>query len=211
MLLHGNHLVHPQICNMENLTNEFFEKLKAAHPDATERFFDFLNYYVEDTNFEPLTRLGFYAMPLDYQLGIINRFSSNLLSGESFDIWSSKERIENLFKLVEDELEYVVNDNIEHLEITDLSGKVALSVPFLQFKINDEQQFAAIAIDFDKHKCELGDETIDVVRRGKLSEQGSVFASQIKNSLKSYGWDYKKYPNPEIVIIQKKKGRIITL
>lgn len=82
-------------------------------------------------------------------------------------------------------------------------AKGIINVPYRQYQLNDEQQFAVIAIDF-KDGIELGEhEGINYDQIGKLEEQGFIFQQQIHNSLLSESWDFEKYPNPEVVLITK--------
>ena len=96
---------------------------------------------------------------------------------------------------------------MEMLTIPHTSGKETI-VPYCQFVLNEDQQFACIAIDFDKYGgwksffCE--NEYVEYAYRGKLSQQGGIFESQVINSLKVEGWDFEKNPDPEIIIITKK-------
>ena len=69
--------------------------------------------------------------------------------------------------------------------------------------MNDNQQFAVIAIDFSKG-VGLGEhDGIDYVQMGKLEDQHFIFQSQVINSMRIDEWDFDTYPNPEIVLITK--------
>lgn len=78
-----------------------------------------------------------------------------------------------------------------------------ITIPFCQYQINDRQQFVVLAINFDKQIFSLGDhDGIEYTRMGKLNEQSTIFELQVINSLRIDQWDFDKYPNPEIVLIQ---------
>lgn len=81
--------------------------------------------------------------------------------------------------------------------------KGLLKVPYRQYTLNEDQQFAVIAIDFSEG-VELGEhDGIKYDQMGKLEEQNFIFNQQIINSLELQEWDFDNYPNPEIVLISK--------
>lgn len=82
-----------------------------------------------------------------------------------------------------------------------LKGK--LKIPYRQYQMNEERQFAVIAIDFSDG-IELGNyDGIEYLQMGKLEDQHVIFQSQVFNSLRIDEWDFEKFPNPEIVLITK--------
>jgi len=98
----------------------------------------------------------------------------------------------------------------EKAEVTDnnfleldhpVKGKI--KVPARQYIMNEHQQFAVIAVDFSEGIELDGHVGFVYDCLGKLENQQIIFNSQIVNSLMNDEWDFEKYPNPEIVIINQ--------
>jgi hypothetical protein len=86
-----------------------------------------------------------------------------------------------------------------------LPGGIIKKVAYRQYVLNNSQQFAVIAADFDSGIIELGAHSgIEYFNAGKLRDQSVIFQHQIVNSLTMDAWDFEENPNPEIVIITKK-------
>lgn len=84
--------------------------------------------------------------------------------------------------------------------------KGLLKVPYRQYVLNKEQQFAVIAIDFS-YGVELGEhDGIEYKQMGKLAQQNLIFNRRIINSLTIEEWDFDNYPNPEIVLMTTVKN-----
>jgi hypothetical protein len=80
-------------------------------------------------------------------------------------------------------------------------------VPYAQFVLSDKQQVAILGVDLNQYPNEkLGVMDIPncrVEKIGKIGEIKSEFAIQLMNLLASAGWNYKRYTNPEILIITR--------
>jgi hypothetical protein len=96
-------------------------------------------------------------------------------------------------------------NNADCLYLKDPSGK-GRHVPYRQYVLNENQQFAVIALDFEDlgGVVEIKDHPgIESQHIGKLSEQNFIFSQQIKNSLLIDDWDFEQYPDPEVLLLTK--------
>ena len=77
--------------------------------------------------------------------------------------------------------------------------------PHIQFVLNANQNIEVYGIDFSQYggmKLEAPG-YMKLERLGKLKEQSTILRFQIINSLNNENWNFIKYPNPEIVLINK--------
>ncbi|MFM9952382.1 MAG: hypothetical protein ACKV1O_30915 [Saprospiraceae bacterium] len=83
-----------------------------------------------------------------------------------------------------------------------------IEIPYCQFELNPDQQFAVVATDFHNYGGfeNVIVETHEVLPEylGKLSEQNFVFEQRTICSLALEDWDFEKYPDPEIVLLNRK-------
>lgn len=104
---------------------------------------------------------------------------------------------------------------VDYMPIQRKEGEL-IHVAFLQFVLNHYQQFVCLGINFDDYPDGFvfneGFPHVKVELVGKLSEQGMINMNRIQQSLFENGWDYERYPDPEILLLtdmKKKSGQII--
>ncbi len=97
---------------------------------------------------------------------------------------------------------------MNYLELKDNQNNVIDKWPYEQYELNEHQQFVCIGGDFSKYGGveKILDSHLEVHAQpiGKVSEQNFIFASQIRNSLVLNGWDFKIYPDPEVILLTRK-------
>jgi hypothetical protein len=93
-------------------------------------------------------------------------------------------------------------------EIKNADGSID-EVPCCLFQMNDQQICYVIGCDFTAlgsvdHIVSRQSPDWESVMMGKLDEQNFIFKQQLINSLCIQEWDFKSYPNPEIIMFTKK-------
>lgn len=86
-------------------------------------------------------------------------------------------------------------------------GQGTIHVPACQFEINPKQQVAVVGLTYAEEVtgfAAIADERTQVEFIGKLDEQSFVFMKQMENSLIAEGWDFLRFPNPRLFLLQKK-------
>lgn len=98
---------------------------------------------------------------------------------------------------------------IHKLNLLTDDGEVFEEIPEVQFQIDRRYQVAVVGFDFEGHG---GFEEFYEQQPGWLSEHiGKLsevkFSSQncLINSLYAAGWDFERYPDPDLVLIKKIK------
>jgi hypothetical protein len=98
-----------------------------------------------------------------------------------------------------------------------LPNGVKVTMPYMQFKLDESREFLALAIDlrdFGGNDLKLDfPDYIRVEKIGKLHEQGVINMHRIQDTLGKLGWNYILYPDPEIILLTDKRrnGKIILL
>jgi hypothetical protein len=93
---------------------------------------------------------------------------------------------------------------MDYLRLMSNDGSKWELIPYCQFVLNDSQQVALIGCDFEALGGiqEMSQNPENKSEHwGKLSEQGFIFQSQLTNSLVLDGWDFKKCPDPEVMVL----------
>lgn len=99
---------------------------------------------------------------------------------------------------------------IEEKEFT-LSTGTKIKVPCLQFEdLKNKIIIAFLGIDFKEHKEEFFiSGAVELIKCGKLHEQRRYKVETLQRILIAENWDYAKYPNPEMLIVNKKSKIIL--
>lgn len=96
-----------------------------------------------------------------------------------------------------------------YLKLKDNKGNIITKLPCEWFKINKNQQIACIGGNVMPFGgiCKILDDhpEIKALPIGKVSEQDDLFMSIINNSLGLCKWNFKSWPDPEVVLLTKKK------
>ena len=97
---------------------------------------------------------------------------------------------------------------IEQFEIpaSDSGAIPAIKGPIARYQLNEMQQAVVLGIDFNTNPVEfgasvIGDKIVTSSRMGKLSEQGFIMGAMLRNSLVNDVWNFYKYPDPEIILL----------
>jgi hypothetical protein len=96
---------------------------------------------------------------------------------------------------------------VEILKVKNTQG-IKLEIYCCWFTLSDKQQF--IVVD-----CDLGIDLSDAFQGGApgvvtepmgfLEDQGAIFEIRTRNSLATHDWDFRRFPNPQLILITDRR------
>lgn len=94
---------------------------------------------------------------------------------------------------------------IQTATLTTKAGLILESIPCIQFKLDSVNSVAVFGMDFTDQEgtIELASVQITSEMLGKLSEVQKDLQDKVIQSLRIQGWDFLKYPNPELILLTK--------
>lgn len=97
---------------------------------------------------------------------------------------------------------------IQHLDIKQPDGVTPFQAPWIEYDISETESVGVIGIDLNKSSSSPIPEHPEVKMStpGKLSDEPLErdLIQRIQESLRKDGWDFEKYPNPELILITQK-------
>lgn len=95
---------------------------------------------------------------------------------------------------------------MDKIEITETDSGKIIQAPVALYRLNGGELFLVVGADFSHCRNQIsfnsGSPHLEANQLGKLSEQGYINIDRIRFTLLNDKWDWKKYPDPEIVLIR---------
>lgn len=94
------------------------------------------------------------------------------------------------------------------IEITETDSGKVIQAPVALYRLNGGELFLVVGADFSHCRNRIsfnsGSPNLEANQLGKLSEQGYINVDRIRFTLLNNGWNWQKFPDPEIVLIRDK-------